>query len=196
VDDLSLAAERHVLWQAWTGVALESCRVAALGDGIRADSVALGVEAGRPWALRYTLRCDAGWRTRELSVSSLGGDDGTLLLAGDGTGHWTGADGERLPALDGCLDVDLLSTAFTNTLPIRRLAMVPGWSEEITVAYITVPGLEVSVARQRYHCLTWAPDGGRYRFEDPATGFTAEISVDGDGLVIEYPNVARRVWSR
>jgi hypothetical protein len=44
--------------------------------------------------------------------------------------------------------------------------------------------------------LTWAPDGGRYRFEDPATGFTAEISVDGDGLVIEYPNVARRVWSR
>jgi hypothetical protein len=177
-------------------VGLESCRVVEIGDGIRADSVALGVEAGRPWALRYTLGCDADWRARDLSVSSLDGDDGMLRLAGDGTGHWTDDAGKRLPALDGCLDVDLTSTVFTNTLPIRRLGMVPGWSEEIIVAYVTVPGLEVSVARQRYHCLTWAPDGGRYRFEDPASGFAAEISVDGDGLVIEYPNVARRVWSR
>jgi uncharacterized protein len=188
--------ERHVFWQAWTGVALESCRVTTVSDGVRAECVALGVEGGRPWGVRYTLRGDAGWRTRELSVSSLGGDEATLRLSGDGTGRWTGADGERLVALDGCLDVDLSATAFTNTLPIRRLAMLPGWSEEITVAYVAVPGLGVSVARQRYHCLHWAPDGARYRFEDPASGFTAEISVDADGLVIDYPGVARRVWSR
>lgn len=188
--------ERHVVWQAWTGVSLESCRIVTGDDGIRVQSVALGVEAGKPWAVRYTLRCDAGWRTRELSVESLGSDDGPLALTGDGTGHWTRARGERLPVFDGCLDVDLSSTAFTNTLPIRRLEMVPGWSEEITVVYVAVPGLEVSVARQRYHCLTWGADGGRYRFEDVASGFTAEISVDADGVVIEYPHIARRVWSR
>ena len=184
------------MWQAWTGVGLESCRVAAAGDDIRAESVAVGVEAGTPWAVRYALRCDAGWRTRALTVSSLDGDEGRLTLAGDGTGRWTDAAGRRLPALDGCLDVDLSSTAFTNTLPIRRLGMVPGWSEEIVVVYVEVPGLELSVARQRYHCLSWASDGGRYRFEAPATSFTAEISVDGDGLVVDYPAIARRVWSR
>lgn len=184
-----------MIWQAWTGIGLESCRVTG-GDRVRVESVALGVEAGHPWALGYTLRCDAGWRVRELAVSSLGGDAGALALAADGSGRWTGAGGERLAALDGCLDVDLSSTAFTNTLPIRRLGLVPGWSEEITVVYVTVPGLAVSVARQRYHCLAWGPGGGRYRFEDPVTGFTADIDVDGDGLVIEYPHVARRVWSR
>ena len=73
MDDLS-ALERHVVWQAWTGVSLESCRIADTGDGIRAESVALGVEAGKPWAVRYTLRCDAGWRARELTVSSLASD--------------------------------------------------------------------------------------------------------------------------
>jgi hypothetical protein len=177
-------------------VGLESCRVVAGPDGIRAESVALGVEAGHPWAVRYTLRCDTGWRTRELSVTSLAADGATLVLAADGTGHWTGAAGERLVALDGCLDVDLTSTVFTNTLPIRRLGMVPGWSEEITVAYLTVPGLALTVSRQRYQCLTWGPDGGRYRFESPALGFTADIAVDGDGLVVEYPHIARRVWSR
>jgi hypothetical protein len=188
--------DRHVLWQAWTGVGLESCRVTDAGGGVRVESVALGVEGGRPWAVRYTLHCDAGWRTRELAVSSLDGDGATLALTGDGTGRWTGAGDERLAALDGCLDVDLSSTAFTNTLPIRRLGMVPGWSEEIVVVYVAVPGLDVSVARQRYRCLAWGPDGGRYRFEDPASGFIAEIDVDGDGVVVEYPHVARRVWSR
>jgi uncharacterized protein len=64
------------------------------------------------------------------------------------------------------------------------------------VVCVAVPGLEVSVARQRYHCLSWGADGGRYRLEAPASGFTAEIAVDADGLVIEYPGVARRVWAR
>jgi hypothetical protein len=184
------------MWEAWHGVALESCRLVVGADGVRAESVGLGVESGHPWAVRYALRGDADWRTRELVVESLDGDGATLRLTGDGTGHWTGAGGERLAALDGCLDVDLSSTAFTNTLPIRRLGMVPGWSEEILVVYVAVPGLQGSVARQRYQCLTWASDGGRYRFESPAIGFTAEITVDGDGVVIEYPNIARRVWSR
>jgi hypothetical protein len=195
VVDLS-ALDRHLMWQAWAGIGLESCRVAFTADGIRVESVALGVEDGEPWSVRYTLRCDAGWRTRELSVASLNGDGATLRLTGDGTGRWTGPGGERLPALDGCLDVDLTSTAFTNTLPIRRLAMVAGQGEELTFVYVTVPGLAVSVSRQRYQCLRWAPDGGRYRFEVPATGFTADIDVDGDGVVVNYPGIARRVWSR
>jgi hypothetical protein len=184
------------VWQGWSGVSLESCRLVPSTDGVQAQSVALGVEDGAPWAVRYTLRFDAGWRTRELFVESLDSDAGPLSLTSDGRGRWTGARGEHLSTLDGCLDVDLTSTAFTNTLPIRRLEMVPGWSEEITVVYVVVPGLEVSVARQRYHCVTWGTDGGRYRFEDVATGFTADISVDADGLVIEYPHIARRVWSR
>jgi hypothetical protein len=188
--------DRHVMWQAWTGVGLESCRVAAGGDGIRVESVALGVEAGKPWAVRYALRCDTGWRTRELSVASLDGDGAALRLTGDGTGRWADAGGEWLPALEGCLDVDLTSTAFTNTLPIRRLGLVPGQGEELTFVYITVPGLTVSVSRQRYQCLRRAADGARYRFDVPATGFTADIDMDGDSLVVTYPGVARRVWSR
>ena len=38
--------------------------------------------------------------------------------------------------------------------------------------------------------------GGRYRFESVGDDFTADITLDGDGLVVEYPRIARRVWSR
>jgi len=41
-----------------------------------------------------------------------------------------------------------------------------------------------------------ASTGGRYRFEALGSDFTAEIALDGDGLVVEYPRLARRVWSR
>ena len=188
--------ERHVFWHAWTGIGLESCRIRHDTEGVWAESVALGVEDGEAWALRYTLRGDVGWRTRELAVVSLGDDATSLRLIGDGAGHWTGADSERLPQLDGCVDVDLTSTVFTNTLPIRRLGLAPGRSEEIAVVYVTVPGLGVSVSRQRYRSLAATAEGGRYRFEAPASGFVAEISVDGDGLVVDYPGIARRVWAR
>ena len=187
--------DRHVLWQAWTGPGLESLRVTADGDGVRAESVAIGLRGGRAYTIRYELRCDSGWRVRTLEAWTLG-ESAVLALSSDGSGRWTRPDGRHVPSLDGCFDVDFPSTVFTNTLPIRRLGMVPGWSEELSVVYVGVPDLSLSVARQRYTCLTWGPDGGRYRFEDLGGDFTAELALDGDGLVLEYPRIARRAWSR
>ena len=94
------------MWQAWTGIALESCRVVTGDDGIRAESVALGVEAGKPWAVRYALRCDAGWRPRALTVSSLGSDDGReivgqiLVPARQQADRVTVLDGEHAVAIE------------------------------------------------------------------------------------------------
>jgi hypothetical protein len=34
---------------------------------------------------------------------------------------------------------------------------------------------------------------GRFRFESPAFDFTADLTVDEDGLVIDYPGLFRRV---
>ena len=137
---------RHVLWQAWTGPGLESVHVTGDAAGVTAESVAIGLTAGRAYTIRYALRCDAGWRVRTLEAWVLGDQSAALALSSDGTGHWMGPDGTRVPALDGCFDVDLPSTVFTNTLPIRRLGMVPGWSEELNVVYVGVPDLSLSVS--------------------------------------------------
>jgi hypothetical protein len=45
----------------------------------------------------------------------------------------------------------------------------------------------VGPERQRYGCLEAQADGGLYRFEALPSGFTAELPVDADGLVIDYP---------
>ena len=187
--------ERRVLWQPWTGPGLESLRLVQDTDGVRADSVAIGLHDGQPFAIRYAIRCDAAWHVRDVEIASLEGRSTTLTLSSDGMGRWTDGRGDHVPALDGCLDLDLSATPFTNTLPIRRLALAPGWATEITVVYVEVPSLRVGVSRQRYRCLTWGPTGGAYRYENGAGDFTAEITVDADGLVLEYPQIARQVWS-
>ena len=97
--------------------------------------------------------------------------------------------------LQGCLDVDISATPFTNTLPIRRLALQPGSTATLIMAYIAAPQMRLRVAQQRYTCLDATSTGGRYRFESLTQGavsFTAELPVDGDGLVLDYPNLFRR----
>ena len=45
-----------------------------------------------------------------------------IELRADGRGHWAdAATGSPLP-LDGCVDIDIYPSPFTNTLPIRRFA--------------------------------------------------------------------------
>jgi hypothetical protein len=34
-----------------------------------------------------------------------------------------------------------------------------------------------------------------YRYESVGTDFRADLGVDGDGLVVDYPGLARRLWA-
>ena len=95
-----------------------------------------------------------------------------------------------MPQLGGAIDIDISITPFTNTLPIRRLNLRTGQSEEILAVYIQVPGLSITTDRQRYTCLE---TGRRYRYESLDSDFTREIEIDVNGLVVIYPGLFRRV---
>lgn len=96
--------------------------------------------------------------------------------------------------LDGCVDVDVYPSPFTNTLPICRLPdPVVNRPVAIDVAWVVLPELAVQVARQEYTLLTREADGARWRFRALDSDFTAELDVDRDGLVRDYPGIARRV---
>jgi uncharacterized protein len=190
---------RDVLWAPWDAPGLEHLRLDVDDGVIRADGAIIGLSAGQAFRVGYQVTCDATWRVREAQIVTSQPDVYSLHLRADGVGRWTTESAEPLPALDGCVDIDLSATPFTNTLPIRRLGLQPEESAEIAVVYIDAPSLEVIPVRQRYTCLAHSPDGGRYRFESlpyPALpqGFLAELSVDADGLVEDYPPLFHRMW--
>jgi uncharacterized protein len=189
------SVEREVVWVPWEGLGLEHLRLLTSDGGVGANGLVIGLEAGRPFRIGYEVRCDRRWRVREVRATAPDLERPVLELLADGEGNWKGRDGERVPELDGCIDVDISATPFTNTLPIRRLGLEPGESTDVDVAYIRVPELLVGPERQRYGCLEAKADGGLYRFEALPSGFTAELPVDAEGLVIDYPGLFRRAWT-
>jgi hypothetical protein len=63
----------------------------------------------------------------------------------------------------------------------------------ITVAWVVLPELIVEPVRQEYTLLSRDADGARWRFRSPDSDFTADLAVDRDSLVLDYPNLARRI---
>ena len=187
--------EREVMWVPWEGPGLEHLRLVTNDSGVVASGLVIGLEGGRPFRMGYEVRCDGRWQVREVRAAAPDSERPVLELLADGEGRWKRRSGEPVPELDGCIDVDISATPFTNTLPIRRLGLRPGESEELVVAYVRVPELLLGSERQRYRCLEARAEGILYRFEALPSGFTAELPVDADGLVIDYPGLFRRAWS-
>jgi uncharacterized protein len=139
------------------------------------------------------IACDSGWRVLRLSVENLL-EGGGIELHADGEGHWSDPDGRVRSEFAGCIDIDISATPFTNTLPIRRLELEPGKSNEIEVVYVALfPNLVLQRAGQRYTRLEASENTRRYLYESMTTDFRAELDVDGDGIVIDYPGIWERV---
>jgi len=188
--------DRQVMWSPWSAPGLEHLQVFTQSEGIVADGLILGVQEQEPFRVRYEIHCDQHWRLRTVHVSLLSGSRQSLTLLTDGEGSWTTESGKAISSLKACFDVDISGTPFTNTLPIRRLALQAGSSATLSMVYITIPQLQLKVTEQRYTCLETTPSGGRYLFESLTDGvvrFNAELPVDQDGLVWHYPELFRRL---
>jgi hypothetical protein len=190
---------RDVLWTPWDGLGLEHLRLEVGAEAIGADSAIIAMLDATALRANYQIACDTAWRVREVRITTSHPVATVIHLHADGAGHWSNATDEALPALDGCVDVDFAATPFTNTPPIRRLDLRPGESAEVAVVYIDAPSLEVTPVQQRYTCLASDASGGRFRFEALPyaalpDGFVAELSVDADMLVLDYPPLFRCVW--
>ena len=184
---------REVVWQAEGGIGQEHLSLSDREGVIVADSFAIALLDSRPVRVRYQVVCDSGWVTRGVAITTglAGGSPTVIELRSDGNGHWTNSDGSALSHLDGCTDVDITTTPFTNTLPIRRLGLKPGQAETIHVAWIDVEALSVVPKEQRYTGVS----AGVVRFEAVDSGFRRELDVDEDGLVRTYPGLFTRVWA-
>ncbi len=185
-------ASYSVLWRYGGAVGLEHLWL-EIDAGVHADGVVIGEFDKTAVRIRYRLQCDGDWRVRELAIETLDREGRKVQLRADGAGNWIDEHGRPLTQFATCLDVDIMVTPFTNTLPIRRLQLRPSDSREIEVVYVAVPSLELTRARQRYTCLERNTAGGRYQYESLATGFRADLTVDANGLVLDYPGLFSRV---
>src|SRR5436190_12286457 len=123
-------------------------------DGeLRVEGETAAVEGADAWAVRYSIGLDTEWRTVVAHVfgrSAHGPRE--VQLRTDAAGRWD-VNGERAPDLDGCMDVELESSALTNAFPAHRLRLAVGEQAEAPAAYVRATDLGVERLEQSYLLL-------------------------------------------
>jgi uncharacterized protein len=182
---------RSIVWEWCQRPGIEHLLLTADTEGSRADGVIVA-EFDGSFRLRYAVTCDAGWRFRDATLDlERAGERRRRSIARDTAGRWT-VDGAERPDLAACTDIDIMGTPFTNTLPLRRLTLAPEEPVAISVAYIRIPDIDVTIVEQDYTRRGGSDAPARFRYRNLPTGFTAELSVDPDGVVIDYGEIWRR----
>lgn len=178
------------IWQRIDSTALEYLTLSETSNSVQVESVVIGIhEDGTPYRLHYQIDCDAHYQVRQVNLNLVGRDP--LRLTNDGAGHWFDAANHPLPHLDGCFDIDITATPFTNTLPVRRLDWQVGQRRPLNMVYFHIPELRFERDEQEYTCLEQTTNGSVFQFAQPT--FTARIELDTHGLVTNYPELFRRL---
>ncbi|GGK24026.1 putative glycolipid-binding domain-containing protein [Salinarimonas ramus] len=178
-----------LFWRRIDVPALERLSLDVAPDAVEACSCVVGSDDGG-YRLDYRWLLSGDWRTRRLEVERWGAA-GRAHVVLERIGDCWSVDGAHRPDLDGAEEPDLSVTPFCNTLPIRRTPRAPGASLTLDVCYLDGATMRVERSRQRYDRL--GPDRLRYVDLGRASGFEAELRVDGEGLVVTYEHLFERV---
>jgi len=99
------------------------------GTQIAAEGLIVGMLKDAAYRIQYQIVCDVKWNTQSVSAKNLlDGKEFILTKSGD---EWLNEQDRVIEALNGCSDVDIMVTPFTNTLPIKRLNLKQNESKEI-----------------------------------------------------------------
>ena len=200
------ARKRAVAWAKDDPFGVEFAEIALAPEHLTAEGVAIG-SGPIPYRLDYTLETASGFVTSRLRVSSRGeGWRRTLDLRRDAAGAWSVTAGEEgdvdfvsaggdSTTFAGALDCDLGLSPVTNLIPVMRHGpLSSGGPVELTMAWVSVPDLTVRADGQRYAFVRADEEYRVIRYEATDGSFAADITLDRDGIVIDYPGIARRLF--
>ena len=165
------------------GNGLEHLHVNSCENNIIASSCVIGARDASHYGIHYTIICSPDWAVRSFSIENTDGK--SLSMNADGEGNWFNQDGSPAPRFAGAIDIDLSGTPFTNSLPIRRMAnCTPGNSRRFKMLYIPFDTLQPAIDKQQYSCII---PYRKYRYEALGRDFTADLEVDDNAVVFDYP---------
>lgn len=173
-----------ILWRRLDEPGHEFARLSPTdGEWLLAGAAVFLHEARACW-LDYSITCSATWETTSASVQGwMGQRRIQVSIEVDASRRWR-LNGDPVPGVTECIDLDLNFSPSTNLLPIRRLALEVGQRAEVTAAWLRFPSFLLEPLAQIYHRT--APD--TYRYESAGGSFVRNLTVNQIGFVTQYPD--------
>ena len=176
------SAGLHVAWTTWDLAHTSDVTLRWENEGWTAEG---GIDIH---GVHYVIRLSAQWKVQQVLLFR-DMDDPDLWLGTDGHGRWGEVNGAHRTELDGCVDIDLAGTPFTNVIPIRRLPLGVGEAASLNIITIDVETLGVGVSPQIYSRL----GTHSWRYTSLDQGVQVEVDVDELGFIIDEPGAFRRI---
>ena len=152
-----------IRWRSVEHGGLEQLRLTEWGGAIRANGAIVGQAGEKRLGVLYQISLTPDWRFESILLQGI--DGRVSVLTRDSADRWYDTQSEQIAALLGCTDIDFEMTPFTNTLPINRAPLAIGETRRFRL------------------------EERLYRFETADGSFSADIAVDEDGLVTDYPGL-------
>ncbi|RYZ36670.1 MAG: hypothetical protein EOP49_32405 [Sphingobacteriales bacterium] len=182
---------RNIVWKGLNPDSMEFCRI-HFRDTILVKSTIVGCSEDIPYKADYEMELSLDWVINCVQIKSwLGNSEQSLTLKHNGHGKWHGNDREW-KHLEGCMDIDISLTPFTNSIPVNRLRVLPNASADTELIYIDVLRFGVTRQRQSYTNL----GAHQYHFRAEDGHFEAKITMDELNLVSDYPGLFNRLLVR
>ncbi|MDO1451237.1 putative glycolipid-binding domain-containing protein [Rhodocytophaga aerolata] len=180
--------QTNILWRGLEYDSLENCLVTTTQTGYEINSVIVGRYEGKIYRVEYRIETNQLWQTLYFEVKSQHSNQiERFTYQMNGQGKWM-SKGKPVPQFDGCIDIDIPLTPFTNSLPINRLKLNHQEVEQIGVIYLDVLERQIRPVRQQYRRLS----DTTYHYQNVPNDFEAVITVDALGLVEDYPQLFLR----
>jgi hypothetical protein len=196
---------REIAWTKEDPFGVEFAEIFLGADRLSASGVCIGSEP-LEYRLDYELDTGPSFVTSQLRVACHGeGWRRRLDLRRNVQGEWSvvaemqggvalAPAGGDVVQCAGALDCDLGLSPLTNMMPVLRHGLLRGGAPvEFVMVWVAVPSLSVQRSAQRYSHIASAPGRHVVRYESLVGGFTADITFDDDGVVIDYPAIAKRL---
>ena len=176
-------ATNTILWRWMDRPGHEAARLQQVDGEWHLSGTSVFVHEGEPCRLDYHIVCDAAWRTVRARVDGWVGARTIECRIAAEAGRWL-LNGQEVPAVAGCVDVDLNFSPSTNLLPIRRLNLAVGQEGAVSAAWLRFPSFELERLDQTYR----RTGEHSYRYESAGGEFVRDIEVNDVGLVTRYPD--------
>lgn len=177
-----MAWQREVAYRRLDEHGEERCVYACVGGMCVVEGMGAAAIDGSGMVFEYRLELTEAWQVRHAVVVIRLGQDESRRTIERQDDSWI-VDGVHAVEFEGCEDLDFAFTPTTNSVAIRRLGLAVGQSGASRAVLVTDPELDLHMLVQHY---TRVRDD-LYRYE--SGDFTAELTVDEDGVVVAYPGL-------